>query len=203
MSYPTPMVPIPPQQKKTSPWLVCSLVGLGCGVLMIPILAAILFPVFAKARESARQSSCASNEKQLGLAVALYSQDNDNRLPPVALWTNAISKYAQANMTGGQGSIVHCPSLSDNAFGYAMNQADNFYAISDLPNPSIEVMFFESDSPNINATGTLSDADLTRHSNGSNLCFIDSHVKWYDSDSVKSESSGSDPTVVWILPSSK
>ncbi len=46
-------------------------------ISIIAILAAILFPVFAKAREKARQASCASNEKQIGLAMLQYIQDND------------------------------------------------------------------------------------------------------------------------------
>jgi len=46
-------------------------------IAIIAILAAILFPVFAKVREKARQTSCASNLKQLGLAEMQYSQDND------------------------------------------------------------------------------------------------------------------------------
>ena len=46
-------------------------------IAIIAILAAILFPVFAKAREKARQTSCLSNEKQLGLAILQYVQDND------------------------------------------------------------------------------------------------------------------------------
>jgi len=44
-------------------------------IAIIAILAAILFPVFAKAREKARQSSCMSNLKQIGLAVLQYAQD--------------------------------------------------------------------------------------------------------------------------------
>ncbi len=46
-------------------------------IAIIAILAAILFPVFAQAREKARQVSCSSNEKQLGLALMQYEQDND------------------------------------------------------------------------------------------------------------------------------
>ena len=49
-------------------------------IAIIAILAAILFPVFAKAREKARQSSCLSNVKQLGLAVLQYAQDYDETL---------------------------------------------------------------------------------------------------------------------------
>jgi prepilin-type N-terminal cleavage/methylation domain-containing protein/prepilin-type processing-associated H-X9-DG protein len=50
-------------------------------IAIIAILAAILFPVFARAREKARQSNCLSNVKQLSLAVMMYSQDYDDTLP--------------------------------------------------------------------------------------------------------------------------
>jgi prepilin-type N-terminal cleavage/methylation domain-containing protein len=52
-------------------------------IAIIAILAAILFPVFAQARESARQTRCLSNGKQIGLATLMYSQDYDERLPIV------------------------------------------------------------------------------------------------------------------------
>ncbi len=50
-------------------------------IAIIAILAAILFPVFAKAREKARQTNCASNLKQLGLALTQYTNDYDERFP--------------------------------------------------------------------------------------------------------------------------
>jgi prepilin-type N-terminal cleavage/methylation domain-containing protein/prepilin-type processing-associated H-X9-DG protein len=50
-------------------------------IAIIAILAAILFPVFAKAREKARQASCESNERQVGLAILQYVQDFDEHFP--------------------------------------------------------------------------------------------------------------------------
>jgi type II secretory pathway pseudopilin PulG len=50
-------------------------------IAIIAVLAAILFPVFAQAREKARQSACASNLKQIGTAFVMYAQDYDERLP--------------------------------------------------------------------------------------------------------------------------
>src|SRR5204863_41233 len=51
-------------------------------IAIIAILAAILFPVFAQARESARQTACLSNGKQIGLALHMYVQDYDESFPP-------------------------------------------------------------------------------------------------------------------------
>jgi prepilin-type N-terminal cleavage/methylation domain-containing protein/prepilin-type processing-associated H-X9-DG protein len=52
-------------------------------IAIIALIAAILFPVFAQAREKARAATCASNEDQLGLAFIQYAQDNDEMLPGV------------------------------------------------------------------------------------------------------------------------
>jgi prepilin-type N-terminal cleavage/methylation domain-containing protein/prepilin-type processing-associated H-X9-DG protein len=57
-------------------------------IAIIAILAAILFPVFARARENARRSTCQSNLKQIMLGVLQYAQDYDERLP-IYRWRNA------------------------------------------------------------------------------------------------------------------
>jgi prepilin-type N-terminal cleavage/methylation domain-containing protein len=57
-------------------------------LVVIAILAAILFPVFAQAREKARQVQCLSNLKQLGMAAMQYVQDNDEKFPPGDNWDN-------------------------------------------------------------------------------------------------------------------
>src|ERR1700677_1828142 len=58
-------------------------------IAIIAILAAVLFPVFAKVREKARQTSCLSNMKQLGLAVAQYNEDYDEKQPNGTWWSYA------------------------------------------------------------------------------------------------------------------
>src|SRR5881227_3719143 len=50
-------------------------------IAIIAILAAILFPVFARARDKARQSACSNNEKQIGTALSMYTDDWDQTLP--------------------------------------------------------------------------------------------------------------------------
>jgi len=51
-------------------------------IAIIAILAALLFPVFARAREKARQASCSAHLRQLSLAIAMYAQDHDDTMPP-------------------------------------------------------------------------------------------------------------------------
>jgi prepilin-type N-terminal cleavage/methylation domain-containing protein len=57
-------------------------------IAIIAILAAILFPVFAQAREKARQATCTSNMKNIGTAWAMYAQDYDETGPPMWVKSN-------------------------------------------------------------------------------------------------------------------
>lgn len=67
-------------------------------IAIISILAAILFPVFARARENARRASCLSNLKQIGLGLMQYTQDFDERLP------NAYNTYSAGAVTYPNGT---------------------------------------------------------------------------------------------------
>ncbi|MEN6547944.1 MAG: DUF1559 domain-containing protein [Armatimonadia bacterium] len=83
-------------------------------IAIIAILAAILFPVFAKAREKARQSSCLSNVKQLGLAIMQYSQDYDERLPMGYDLGTPRCGIIQSTQPYTKNFQVHdCPSASE------------------------------------------------------------------------------------------
>ena len=68
-------------------------------IAIIAILAAILFPVFARAREKARQTSCLSNQKQIGLGLMMYCQDYDETYPLSYLYVNPAA--------GGSAGYVH------------------------------------------------------------------------------------------------
>ncbi len=94
-------------------------------IAIISILAAILFPVFAQAREKARQTSCASNLKQLGIAFVQYAQDYDEIWPypggsaSVSLSWSYIDNYGNApvlnaylnNISTNSGTVFACPDL--------------------------------------------------------------------------------------------
>mgnify|MGYP000903142665 CR=1 FL=1 len=91
-------------------------------IAIIAILAAILFPVFAQAREKARQATCQSNLKQLGTAAAMYEQDYDETVLPAAIpftvgnmWFDLVQPYIKMNVVQGgnyklDGTVFICPS---------------------------------------------------------------------------------------------
>jgi prepilin-type N-terminal cleavage/methylation domain-containing protein/prepilin-type processing-associated H-X9-DG protein len=60
-------------------------------IAIIAILAALLFPVFAQARDKARQAACFSNLRQIGTALQMYMQDYDEKLPGCCMWGRAWS----------------------------------------------------------------------------------------------------------------
>lgn len=80
-------------------------------IAIIAILAAILFPVFAKAREKARQATCLSNCKQLGLAVLAYAQDYDEWVAPWQYYIGPMAYYPRFYEPYIRNSqIWQCPS---------------------------------------------------------------------------------------------
>lgn len=76
-------------------------------ISIIIILAAILFPVFSRARESARRVSCASSMKQLALSVMMYTQDYDGRLMPR---DNGVNPFNRMTSYIKNAQILRCPS---------------------------------------------------------------------------------------------
>ena len=92
-------------------------------IAIIAILAAILFPVFAKAREKARQASCTSNLKQIALALRMYAQDYDetnlprrpsSTAPTSMFWYNVLQPYVKNTQ------VNQCPSYPWNG-GWCTN----------------------------------------------------------------------------------
>ncbi len=102
-------------------------------IAIIAILAAILFPVFAQAREKARAASCLSNTKQLGMGVVMYVQDYDETFPYWSWWYSSDlggGPYAGSPYSGGfnhwesfwfnaiypyvkSAQVYSCPSAND------------------------------------------------------------------------------------------
>ena len=197
-------------------------------IAIIALLAAILFPTFAKAREKARQATCASNLRQLGMAFLQYEQDYDETLPNVyccddgignkpGAWigydnfpvNDGVSKY---NVTAGgiypyvkSTQVYICPDDAEgrrSGDSYAVNScAMSAKTASGTPylgrplaafnNTSGIFLIGEEAAYNPARNGT-DDAYLryqnnqfsTRHTGGSNVAFLDCHVKWYTPERI-------------------
>ncbi len=124
-------------------------------IAIIAILAAILFPVFAQAREKAKQSACLSNMKQIGLAMKLYADDCDGSCVSVYDWSQDVTGDGKIdNVSWGNKilpytksrSIFVCPSVRDrsktqwivdwyiaNLGGYPGSLMTTTYAMNETP----------------------------------------------------------------------
>ena len=141
-------------------------------IAIIALIAAILFPVFARVREKARQSSCASNEKQMGLALLQYIQDNDE-IYPLAYsqdtgksWKDVLQPYAKSTQ------IWLCPSnpLRKSNISYAANSC-NGYNYGGGPSVINGVMGYQD------TWGVMNPAKLSQIADASQLIAV-AEVNW-------------------------
>ena len=176
-------------------------------IAIIAILAAILFPVFAKAREKARQTSCLSNIKQLGLATLMYVQDYDETFIPsggyqpfailviptgLNYWFEDVYPYMK------NAQILNCPSYRNNrcysggtngvhpAFPGGVHYTYNTYAsaraLAQVQRPANWGLITEG----VNNYWRIQRAPASnhyqwhdrRHNEGYNVVFGDGHAKW-------------------------
>lgn len=181
-------------------------------IAIIAILAAILFPVFARAREKARQASCSSNLKQLGTSLLMYMQDYDEmttgrRTSHTAAtpfwWPALIEPYTK------NAQVFRCPSdtgphvLNNIGTSYGWNcragGADAWYPLASFTKPAETCMYIDHDNACAKAArgcacgcggetgaGGLNDRfkNGARHNEGHNLVYFDGHAKWLKTDQV-------------------
>jgi len=118
-------------------------------IAIIAILAAILFPVFAQAREKARQSTCLSNCKQIGIGVMMYVDDYDEAYPPSYIPYVANSYAYLIYPYVKNGSIFFCPSSPfPGSFGEYKKTGDFSYAEYNNYGVNRHLFSFNPDSSN-------------------------------------------------------
>ncbi len=110
-------------------------------IAIIAILAAILFPVFARAREKARQTACLNNVKQIALGILMYAQDYDERMPMLYMNRTSPSStwYGIAQMLHpyvNNVDVHDCPSAShtSNLNSYNGNRSYGYHRGIIVPN---------------------------------------------------------------------
>jgi len=151
-------------------------------IAIIAILAAILFPVFAKAREKARQTSCLNNQKQIVTAILMKVQDNDELFPTTAnLW-------GSINLDKG---VLLCPTAGTKITNaYCVNAKWCGMALGEVTDPSGSFLVIDGIHPASTATSTfaatyaniaydMGDVDY-RHNGKLIEGFVDGHVELSD-----------------------
>lgn len=202
-------------------------------IAIIAILAAILFPVFSRAREKARQASCQSNLKQLGLGLLQYVQDYDEKFPCTPYWKcgrpnqsqwTEVRWYVLAQPYVKNKQIFRCPTNRapggwnlpsgwiDDDLSYGMgrwaecNNTDPYpesgFSLARYTTPSQSIMVCDAAHRDDGASRweKVAYAEVcsagcnpnrqvesnTRHSSGSDICFVDGHVKWFTAGAIAS-----------------
>ena len=168
-------------------------------IAIIAILAAILFPVFARAREKARQSSCLSNLKQIATATLMYAQDYDETLPRyyhntplnytpqtaiqpymmnVQLWVCPSSKdpYAYYWDSGWPGA----PAAHAGSYGY--NQHLNSDLLAELRVPAETGIWADARPKHVTLHENSRYRTSDPHNGGGNMAYVDGHAKWQKAD---------------------
>jgi prepilin-type N-terminal cleavage/methylation domain-containing protein/prepilin-type processing-associated H-X9-DG protein len=144
-------------------------------IAIIAILAAILFPVFAKAREKARQTTCLNNQRQIATAITLFAQDHEELLP------DAASVWGDLALDKG---VLVCPTAGKKVTnGYVYNSFVSGKALGDLVAPAAQVLVADgahagTAAPLTHANIAYALADLhMRHSKKVITAYADGHVE--------------------------
>lgn len=156
-------------------------------VVIIGILAAILFPVFARSREKARAASCLSNYHQIGIAIQMYAQDADDKIPANG---GSFSGLIQDSVPYIHTSAVFvCPDDDDRqeegrAGSYrvpTLYQGKplscgwiNPYVAEQTTTTALTTLVYEAEQDFTQAPIR----PTYRHSNGTQVLFFDGHTKW-------------------------
>ncbi len=190
-------------------------------IAIIAILAAILFPVFARARAKARQTSCLSNVKQISLALMMYAQDNDECYPVVNHttgygWWGGLLVYVKNSQ------VFRCPAYraasTDPPTDYLLNGLfAHGCAMGAIDRPAEQVCIAVRNPAwqeagyhpwpddhttwdDLSAYTEFAAAIATTvHNDGSNYGFADGHAKWYKwANTIQAPLPGMHNTGRWV-----
>jgi prepilin-type N-terminal cleavage/methylation domain-containing protein/prepilin-type processing-associated H-X9-DG protein len=185
-----------------------TLVELLVVIAIIAILVALIFPVFSRVRENARRASCASNLRQVGLALRLYAQDYGGWFPPSDgrgysplapvpsaehhMWDffERVVPYAKSpaifRCSAAGGQISH--------WGVQVSPITGFVTDYERPGPWMYNQDPESSEIARPDLCTLAGdypcgiaVGRPRHSGGMNILFLDNHVQWFTAEKVRGD----------------
>jgi hypothetical protein len=167
-----PEPPAPPQKK------ALTATDAGCVIMIVCVLAAVLYPVFAVSHTSSHQSSCLSNVKQVTLALMMYAQDYDDRMPRWK-WMDSTYSYAK------NWEIYACQVVKrddESGYGYAFERSLVGRHTTEVKKPAEQPLVFESSLLYKNATAQIRTGLMRpgRHSGSDIVSFLDGHARPFD-----------------------
>ena len=118
-------------------------------------------------------ATCQSNLRQIGLAVLMFAQDHDEKLPSADKWTDEIMPYLKNE------NLLKCPAAKDLACAYALNQKVAGKRLAEIANPATTVLIFESTKGARNYSDAMTTLDPQgRHNGGNEFVYTDGHARW-------------------------
>lgn len=144
-----PPAETPKKRNNTLIWILV-LGGLGlCLLLIIPIGAAILFPVFAQAKLAAQKTTTLTNAKQLALGMIMYTADNNDRYPRAQNWCDAVSPHVSNPAVFSSALDLEFRGGYDFAFAMGLSSKNAL----EVDAPERTAMLFESATDAMNQFG--------------------------------------------------
>ncbi len=137
-------------------------------VAILAIVTALIFPVFARAREKARQTSCLSNVKQISVALQMYAQDYDGYLPSANEWQELVQPYLNTEQ------VFHCPARMEGTLPhYALSPFVAGRKLEEIAEPDTTIMIYE-----VGEGGQ----PAFLHNDGMNVGYVDGYARWVSED---------------------
>jgi prepilin-type N-terminal cleavage/methylation domain-containing protein/prepilin-type processing-associated H-X9-DG protein len=200
-----------------------TLVELLSVIAVISILAALLMPALARAKDKAYRASCISNLKQLAYAFQMYMQDYDERIPHEddgsggedpknSCWFDLLDKYldgknlSKVKQCGGFKGKDTYHSIKMNSLLESDERDVRFRNMATIRHPDRTILVFDGrvDNPSVAvqtkgmyASGASPGSVAGRHDNGANLLFCDFHVEWFLKKEIDRWGDNGSSPIIW------
>ncbi len=158
-------------------------------IAIIAILAAILFPVFSKARGKARQTQCQNNQRQIAIAISMYTQEHEEVMPGGAtVWQSikltSVLQSSNMALQTAQTTVTRCPDMASLANGYVYNSKLSGVGLGRAAKGNAVGIWVTADGIHRNGATTMpnlafsmDDVAVTRHANTFIATALDGHVE--------------------------
>ena len=171
--------------------------GIALPIIVLPVVVialAVTMPALNVAKRTAQRVVCAQNMKGLSMAIMVYADDYEGRLPTADQWCDLLTEHADVSKKS-----LRCPIEPEGSFSYAFNR--NLDGLTTADVGADVVLLFESE-PGRNMTGGQEILKTNRHPardrasfGGSNVAFTDGHVEFVNADKI--------PKLKWIPADNK